>query len=575
MGRRPSATRQRVVYRLDATQLRGNLENAIDETVLADPKYQIHHLRMAGQNVLLIYGTSHKRPPKWVGDIKELTGYEVPASTEPSSAVLIFEIADVPHAATFGHGRHILKKSVVERAFGLSVVLRAIDPDEITQVVRTVMDARGQTDRSTMTSGQRIRDYGIEGHGELVPKVVGKARDLRITALESRPEISLSGSESLTLPLGRAPRRFLDDLSQVFVAANSRTVPDDLRFIEDIRELSNRDPIVDRLWASVGHALIDDAVKIPLGVARPWPLDDREEEIADYQFQSSVRGGETAQDINLDLIRTWFTQGKRSIDWLRPRKIQARSVDGGTVPGGDTTFGEWLVSEVSIDHNRYFLHMGRWYRIDPDYFREVSTRVGEILRREPPIRLPSWIEGEEKEYNEGVEREDARFVCLDRKLTRSELHSRQGVETCDLFGPSGELIHVKSATSSSALSHLFAQSIVSTEQLLFERTARTAFATRVGMRASESSWVRQDARPSQVIFGIKLSRPLTSDSLFTFSKVTLLQADRRLARLDITVSVCDLNPAAHVPVPRHPGGNVGGTGAPAPMPAAAPAEPAP
>lgn len=45
----------------------------------------------------------------------------------------------------------------------------------------------------------------------------------------------------------------------------------------------------------------------------------------------------------------------------------------------------------------------------------------------------------EGRYNEWVPTQDSQFLCLDKKLLRTEQHPR-GIEACDLLGPDDELV---------------------------------------------------------------------------------------------------------------------------------------
>jgi uncharacterized protein (TIGR04141 family) len=128
----------------------------------------------------------------------------------------------------------------------------------------------------------------------------------------------------------------------------------------------------------------------------------------------------------------------------------------------------------------------------------------------------------------------AGFVTLDKRLVRGGAHPH-GIEICDLLGPGGELICVKRAARSSALSHLFFQAIVAAEHLC---DGDSAYRKLLAMLPKSR---RKDVpRRPDFVFAIQLTKgDLTPDSLFTFSKVALSRAARHLHRLHMTVS---LNP---------------------------------
>jgi uncharacterized protein (TIGR04141 family) len=116
------------------------------------------------------------------------------------------------------------------------------------------------------------------------------------------------------------------------------------------------------------------------------------------------------------------------------------------------------------------------------------------------------------------------------------------VEICDLLGPDDELVHLKQASGSSPLSHLFAQGLVSAQSLIFSPDAREDFATKIAKfgygRAIDSAFV-----PKKVVFAILLKKghDLTLDTLFPFSQVTLANTARVLQAHRIDVELIGIN----------------------------------
>jgi uncharacterized protein (TIGR04141 family) len=112
------------------------------------------------------------------------------------------------------------------------------------------------------------------------------------------------------------------------------------------------------------------------------------------------------------------------------------------------------------------------------------------------------------------------------------------VEICDLLGPDNELIHVKRASGSSPLSHLFAQGLVSAQTLLFSPDARERFVAKVKQFGKGRS-IRPDFIPAKVVFAILLKNgeQLTAATLFPFSQVTLAHTSRMLQSHQIAVEV--------------------------------------
>jgi uncharacterized protein (TIGR04141 family) len=97
-------------------------------------------------------------------------------------------------------------------------------------------------------------------------------------------------------------------------------------------------------------------------------------------------------------------------------------------------------------------------------------------------------------------------------------------------------LHVKEATKSAPLSHLFAQSLVSLESLLYEPAAMEHLIKLVE-EARPSQPLRKSWRPVEVVLAIGRDRPISPDDLFTFSKVNLVRLRNRLQQAGVHLSV--------------------------------------
>lgn len=160
----------------------------------------------------------------------------------------------------------------------------------------------------------------------------------------------------------------------------------------------------------------------------------------------------------------------------------------------------------------------------------------------PTLDLPRWRLGrddKEREYNLSIPILRDGYVCLDRdKGVRNPLGASSALEICDLFGPDEQLIHVKHASSSTPLSHVFSQGLVSAQSLLNSSDVRRAFAAQVAA-AGRGRTIPPDFTPKKVVFAILLKdgQELTPDTLFPFSQVTLAHTARILRSHQIDVEV--------------------------------------
>ena len=168
----------------------------------------------------------------------------------------------------------------------------------------------------------------------------------------------------------------------------------------------------------------------------------------------------------------------------------------------------------------------------------IPGNFGCYIAAAPSLDLLDWEKDEdgkimyERDYNLRVQHERGRrrYLCLDRKGVRDEFHKHNGFEACDLCGPDDEFVMVKPASSSSPLSHLFAQALNSVSTLLTSPTARQRFAAIVEEVSDGERRVSGDFCPKKVVFAILLKKgeALTADTLFPFSQVTLVHVAKVL-----------------------------------------------
>ncbi len=218
-------------------------------------------------------------------------------------------------------------------------------------------------------------------------------------------------------------------------------------------------------------------------------------------------------------------------------KVQLfRDSDGEEPVSGAIPAIHWLFFELEISGVRYCLFDSRWYAIDTDYAQRLQSHVDEIFARPPAVSLPVWsvaTHPDEGAYN-AMAAATLGDVMLDRRLLRTAQHPR-GFEACDIITKDGLLIHVKHTPKSSAVSHLIAQALVSTDALRHDNEARQKLRDLTTDGGGDASWLPQ--RLSTVMLAMARPEPITAEELFGFSQVTLTRLDSSLAEAGVTLSI--------------------------------------
>jgi uncharacterized protein (TIGR04141 family) len=536
--RAPSPTRRTTVYALRHT---GDLKQCITDKYRKSEHFNLAEVSVGGVAGLLITGTIERNEADWCPVLATYTGEQVSLGNRNAVAVLLIPIDARVFAITYGLGFLIIDQGLVEQGFGLRFAIRKLDPARVRAVTRNILEQGARVDRNSVPNGQRVEDFAIEEYGEIISRLAGPSAAEGLTFTRGRSvSFSLKASDSLGLPIGKEPGDLLADLREIARVVDSDPPTSELAFIEQLRAIKTKDPRLPDLKMALSSQLDEPEVG-NVALSFPWEGDDDRGDAQTYRLKvpGGLRGGQIVNDIDLAAISTAFSQ--------IPLEDRAKTLTQATIQAFDDEEAEsaisraipiskWISAEVTLGPTRFFFRDGLWYEVGPGYVDHLHRRVRSILATPSPVTLPAWNADEDEEaYNDRVGREPG-FICLDRKLVPTEMHPGRGIELCDLLGPDGELIHVKKAAKSAPLSHLFAQGMVSTEQLLFDEEARTRLAE-IAAAEKPGFSLPADWQPRHVVFAIGLKRGLSPDTLFTFSQVVMVRCVDRLRYRQVKVSV--------------------------------------
>lgn len=200
---------------------------------------------------------------------------------------------------------------------------------------------------------------------------------------------------------------------------------------------------------------------------------------------------------------------------------------------------KWITFEVDVDSATYVLYDGRWYRVDSDYGSLVQARISKLFVDSAEWSLPIWAAGEnEADYNVRLAAHLG-GVCLDRQLIRTSAHPR-GIEPCDVYLPDGTLVHVKKTESSAPASHLLGQALVSALAIRNDAETRTKLRASITAAGGDPGNLLRTPKRVLLVLARPGGTPISSDTLFTFTKVTVVRAAGQLAALGINVDVASI-----------------------------------
>jgi uncharacterized protein (TIGR04141 family) len=522
------------LYRLvSGTSINQALDYLGEGVLGLDPS--VEDLRVGPSPAVLVHATEVPRVPDWCSDARRTTGIDLAYETIRAGAVLFVEVDGTLYACTYGSGYTWLEDEVKDQRFGLAFVVRCLDPEEIVDVVRRTPGARGRTDSTLVPGGTPVWLLRIDRYAEMVRKLGGRTTDVKVTfsGLGARP-VTVEGSAGIRMRFATEPDRLIADIRAVAQILRTQSARPDLAFVENIVPVASPSTCAqldERLEALLAGG---PATAESLSVAVPVAMLDGLPRASVYRVKVGSVITTAMSEVTLEdvLRRTRLQPEGRRLEKLRSGRIEMFSSPDLRETLGQTSAKRWIQASVSLGSRKFVYLEGEWYELGAAYLAQLRQDVERLLTPSPSaVTLPEWrklpdgtYEGESA-YNDRVADDDPTgFVRLDRRLVSSQPGRRSGIEIADLLGPNNELIHVKKASSSAPLSHLFAQGLVSAQALFHQVDVRRDFAALV-RRHGRGRGVPEDFTPKKIVFAIllKAGEDLTVDTLFPFAQVALRQ----------------------------------------------------
>jgi uncharacterized protein (TIGR04141 family) len=503
-------------------------EGTSEEDLLDDTREpETRPIRVGGVDAMLYTTSTPMRQPGWVSFFEGATNVKsLSLRTASASAVLALRVNDRLLAITFGYGRHLLNPLVIESSFGLRVTLNAVAPDKIRSIDKKAFEGIATHTREQASKDTSIADFGLDVEKDVLRAVVGTPSD---ATLGSR----LAGMDPLTATVKVDLDAVPELLSTYIEKSTETTYKERYPWIDNIKEVREK-----RLRAQLDEELLNlladrDNPRAWLGVPDLIEWND----IEGFKYTAAA-SGQIFPDLHLrDYLDKVLTSAP-TIEVLRRQRVH------GIRATSNQPFDNWpvyrcLYAEVTLSKRTYLLSAGAWYSVDRDFMEMINSAVDAIP--ETNFVPLDYTEGDdEAAYNVKLAASIAGACCLDGK-TVSYGGGRSKVEFCDVLLPSRQLLHVKRyAGSSSVLSHLFAQGVVSATSLVRDPEFRKKVND---LLPKERRLPRPKDQPKASEFEVayviasRSAKPLTPSSLPFFSRVTLRNAHLALTGMGFNVTL--------------------------------------
>jgi uncharacterized protein (TIGR04141 family) len=552
-------TRLATLYRF-VPGVRGSHEEMFDaytqyvsEQSLDERHADTEFFEVAGVPAVWIGIQEPEKKAEWTEEFATTTGLGLAYGERRCGGVLLLGIDGITYTLSYGNGYRLIPDELKDQRFGLSFLIRRLDGDQVRDLVRRRANARGRTDSTVVAAGAPVWMLGVAENVEIIRRIGGRAKDLKVTFSSDDREVNVEGAVGLRMRFGVEPDALIADIRECARVCQEEQPDPALEFIEYVQPVTDADTkavLDDELekllaapMADVGERLLP---VVPTSVLQHFGQA--------HSFTIRIGHARTDPAPSLELAdilrRTHVQRDGERVKTLRCGQVSLNGDEAGREVLASARADKWLEANVSVGACRFFLMDGDWFEIGADYVRASRDAISRLLPATPTISLPPWSLPErrtEYDYNCYVAaRSRGQYLCLDKnRAVRDPLGARSPLEICDLLGPGNELIHVKRAEGSAPLSHLFSQGLISAQSLVagpsavLERFVRTVAALPRGRSLAA------DFKPAKVVYAILLpkGRQLTPDTLFPFSQATLAHAARILGTYGLDVEVVGI-PAA-------------------------------
>lgn len=421
---------------------------------------------------------------------------------------------------TFGNGHNILKSDVCEEDFGLQVTLNVLDGSKIKSIILSSPADHTKQKQEISSILSSVQDYDFNATKDLIEKLSGQIKD-NYKDIFFAP----TGRSSLSLKTKIEKSEIANLSIQLIKEYKSEEYKKDifLSSINNIKKATKTEQILldEQLLTRLQNKNFDNVYLADYEIINP-------EEFYAYKF-----GRKTF--FNLDIYELKDedfnspTILNRKIKILKEPPLQNDDASDKNTENDDVDEGyiAWslkkcLVAEAELNNHVFYLSKGIWYRIEDTFLQDVNEKIkkfkcennflGNYFKSYNQCEI---IDGKSEKceglYN--IKNTTGNRKLFDKKLINYE---KGRIEICDIFDPRDNIFfHIKMKNSSSSLSHLWNQGVVSERLANISKSEDTEYKKKFNEIAQSDIPMNR-----KIYFGIISD----SEDLPIFSKITFLDA---------------------------------------------------
>lgn len=407
------------------------------EKTFEDARKDLSNLNLISQDeVFSVYLASTNSNPPWWKNFLEI---EDSLFNQSNSAILTIKVEERIFVYTFGFAHNQLKQECFEENFGFLVTINSIDGEKLKSIDAYSPSSNTKQKRVVSSILSNIYEYDFDNSQDLVQKLSGVIKD-EYKEFFSNP----TGADSLSIH-SKATKEELKDTSKKLL---ERFESDDYKsdpYLKNINKIKRANNEQIKLLNDTLISKLNDKKFADIYMADLEILE--QSDFYSYKFKNKEFSNLSIDNFDLE--------DNLTLDKLNSLKISVLK------SGDDPHPIQWSLYKCLVfDLKNIFLSKGSVYVVEQDFLTEVEEFNGNyMIENFLPTAKPDEKEGA---YNQRICDQIDLFL-LDKKCPNIEGHSK--VEICDIYRKSKKsFIHVKKSESSSSLSHLWNQGVIS-EQL--------------------------------------------------------------------------------------------------------------
>ena len=430
-------------------------------------------------------------------------------------------------ALTFGFGWTALNPNVIERKFGLKVVLNTVNHKELRKLnSKNLSHNPKDVSEQLSKSGERL-DFSLDIERDILRSIAGKSTISDFGSF-------LSGKDALSVSVPRTLKNIKDFLVLCYEKYESKDYKLNFGWVDHVAEITDPTEI-----AQLDNLLLREFTKADpqnLWLAVPEVLEW--EDLRHFNYSTS-NDTHKPEDLSLDDFKSTISNAeirKLDLDSLKKIKVYGISAKSGERMTPWSIY-ECIYSEISHKGRTNILINASWYNLDQPFVTEINNKFVSLVKESQQLGFDLFEHDDEDHYNQDMTKKDSSYWLMDKKyLYHGGTNDKN--EHCDIYSSKKYLIHVKIYRGSSCLSHLFNQALVSAELMISD----AKYVDKVNKHLPKTHSLPQKINAEEFHIYLMIIKRHTKDfDLPFFSKVTLKNACKLLNQQRFKVHINHIN----------------------------------